>query len=189
MELTKETVEALKSDEKFQQYIKQRKWALDQNTDRKMYLFRVAKKSTENQDFAAKIGGILIYNQVIEQFLADIIEMSIYYIKVSVLPDSVSLDVEPDKATFGKMIEYFRQFAIVEPNREKILADLKKFNTKRNQVVHDLFDVEDLGKLYHELADYAELADEIIILLDAYDNQVCRKFCQLEKKLDLQKYF
>ncbi len=70
MELTKETVEALKSDEKFQQYIKQRKWALDQNTDRKMYLFRVAKKSTENQDFAAKIGGILIYNQVIEQFLA-----------------------------------------------------------------------------------------------------------------------
>lgn len=168
-------------DKTFIHYLKTRKWAQDQKTDRKMFLFRQAQKSKEAPDFAGKIGGILIYNQVIEQFLADIVEMSIYYIKAKIWPVSAELDVELDKATFGKVIEYFRQFATVEPNREKILSYLKKFNTKRNQVVHDLFDVEDLRQLYDELAEYADLADEIIILLDEYDNQVCRNFCQLEQ--------
>ena len=162
-------------------YIKSRKWAEDQKTDRKMFLFRQAQKSKEAPDFAGKIGGILIYNQVIEQFLADIVEMSIFYIKAKLWPVTVEMDVELDKATFGKVIEYFRQFATVEKNRDLILSNLRKFNTKRNEVVHDLFDVEDLRKLYDELAEYAELADEIILMLDEYDNQVCRNFCQLEQ--------
>ena len=177
---------SLKSDEKFFQYIRQRKWAQDQNTDRKMYLFRVARNSAEQPDIAAKVGGILIYNQVIEQFLADIIEMSIYYIKASVLPVSVDLTVELDKATFGKMIEYFRQYAIAEVNQEQILHRLKKFNTKRNQVAHDLFDVADLELLSQELSDYGNLANEIIFMLDEYDNLVCKKFCELEKQRNFQ---
>ena len=180
---------ALESDTKFFQYMRQRKWAQDQNTDRKMYLFRVAKKSADSQDIAAKIGGILIYNQVIEQFLADIIEMSICYIKASVLPVSVDLEIDLDKATFGKMIEYFRQYAIAEDNQGQILTYLKQFNVKRNQVAHDLFDVKDLEQLKQELSDYANLADEIIFLLDEYDNRVCKKFCEMEKSRNLQQYF
>lgn len=167
-------------DREFLSYIKERKWAQDQKTGRKMYLFRLAQQSRSDPDFAGRIGGILIYNQVIEQFLADIVEMSIYYIKAKIWPVSVELDVELDKATFGKVIDYFRQFATVEPNRDRILSDLRKFNIKRNQVVHDLFDVEDLHKLYDELTEYAQLADEIIILLEEYDDQVCRNFRQLE---------
>jgi len=129
-------------------YIRGRKWAVEQKTDRKKFLFRLAQQSKSDPDFAGKIGGILIYNQVIEQFLSDIVEMSIYYIKAKIWPVTVEMDVEMDKATFGKVIDYFRQFATVEPNRDKILSHLKKFNIKRNQVVHDLFDVEDLRKLY-----------------------------------------
>lgn len=179
--------EALCCDNALIRYIKSRRWAEDQKTDRKMFLFRLAQKSKEDPDFAGKIGGILIYNQVIEQFLADIVEMSIFYIKAKLWPVTVEMDVELDKATFGKVIEYFRQFATVGPNRELILSHLKKFNIKRNQVVHDLFDVEDLHKLYDELAEYADLADEIILLLDEYDDQVCRNFCQLERCGTLKK--
>ena len=179
----------MQDDPNFYRYIRERKWAIDQNTDRKMFLFRIAKRSAENQDFAAKIGGILIYNQVIEQFLADIIEMSIYYIKAAALPVQIKLEAELDKATFGKMIESFRQYAIVTSNQEKILSYLKKFNIKRNQIVHDLFDVEDLGQLYRELTAYSELADEIILLLDEYDNQICKHFCQLEQQIDFSEYF
>ena len=177
------------TDPNFYRYIRERKWAVDQNTDRKMFLFRIAKKSAENQDFAGKIGGILIYNQVIEQFLADIIEMSIYYLKAAALPAQINLEAELDKATFGKMIESFRQYAITTPSQEKILSYLRKFNTKRNQIVHDLFDVEDLGQLYRELTAYSELADEIILLLDEYDNQICKCFCQLEQQTGFSKFF
>ena len=168
-------------DKEFFAYIRGRKWAVDQKTGRKMYLFRLAQQSKNDPDFAGKIGGILIYNQVIEQFLTDIVEMSIYYVKAKLWPVTVEMDVELDKATFGKVIDYFRQFATIEPNRDKILSYLKKVNTKRNQVVHDLFDVEDLRKLYEELAEYAQLADEIILLLDAYDDQVCQNFRKLEQ--------
>lgn len=177
------------TDPNFYRYIRERKWAIDQNTDRKMFLFRIAKRSTENQDFAAKIGGILIYNQVIEQFLADIIEMSIYYLKAAALPAQIHLEAELDKATFGKTIESFRQYAVITPNQEKILSYLRKFNTKRNQIVHDLFGVEDLAQLYRELTAYSELADEIILLLDEYDNQICKQFCQLEQQRDFYKFF
>jgi len=168
-------------DSQFYDYIKNRQWAKDPKSRRRFYMYRLAQESKNATDFAGKIGGILIYNQVIEQFLTDIVKMSLYYIKAKIWPVSAELDVELDKATFGKVIEYFRQFATVEPNREKILADLRKFNIKRNQVAHDLFDVEDLHKLYDELADYAQLADEIITLLDEYDNEVCKNFCQLEQ--------
>ena len=168
-------------DQEFLSYIRGRKWSVEQKTGRKRYLFRLAKDSKADPDFAGKIGGILIYNQVIEQFLADIVEMSIYYIKAKIWPVTVEMDVELDKATFGKVIDYFRQFATIEPNRELILSNLKKFNSKRNQVVHDLFDVEDLRKLYDELAEYAQLADEIILLLDEYNNEICNNFCKLEQ--------
>lgn len=168
-------------DRAFLTYLSNRQWTVDQKSGRKFYLFRIAQQSKDSKDFASKVGGMLIYNQVIEQFLTDIIEMSIYYIKAKIWPVTVQLDAELDKATFGKVIEYFRQFATVEPNRDKILTCLKKFNIKRNQVVHDLFDVEDLRVLAQELEDYADLANEIIMLLDEYDNQVCYNYCQLEK--------
>lgn len=168
------------------EYMVQRKWALDLKTERKRYLFRLARESKNDPDIASKIGGMLIYNQVIEQYLHDIIEMSIYYIKAEIWPVAVSLDIDLDKATFGKMIEYFKQFATVEPNRELILSHLNKFNTKRNQVVHDLFDIQDLKQLAVELDAYADLADEIITLLTEYDNQVCENFCELDRRVNFK---
>lgn len=170
------------------EFMVKRKWAADQKSERKRYLYRLAQQSKAEQDFSSKIGGMLIYNQVIEQFLHDIIVMSIHFIKAEIWPVSVSLDVDIDKATFGKMIEYFKQFATVEPNRELILSHLKKFNIKRNQVVHDLFDVKNLCNLAAELDDYADLADEILRLLVEYENEVCENLCALEKRVDFKKY-
>jgi len=169
-------------------YMIERGWMVDQKTERKRYLHRLARQSKYDKDIASKIGGMLIYNQIIEQFLVDIVVMSIYFIKAETWPVSVSLEIDLDKSTFGKIIEYFKQFATVEPNRELILSYLKKFNIKRNQVVHDLFDVQDLRNLADELDDYAQLADEIIELLAEYDNQVCENFCALEKRVDFRKF-
>lgn len=167
-------------------YMAEHKWAADQKAQRKRYMCRLAQQSKYDKDIASKIGGMLIYNQVIEQILSDIIDMSLNYIKASIWPVSVSMDIELDKATFGKMIEYFKQYATIEPNRELILSHLTKFNTKRNIVVHDLFDIQDLNRLAAELNDYAELADEIIQLLMEYEDQVCENFCQLEKSKRFQ---
>ena len=170
----------------FQEYISQRKWNTPAKTERIRYLHRIAQNSKRDRDISGKIGGMLIYNQIIEQFLSAIIEMSIYYVKAEIWPVTVSFGVELDKATFGKVIDYFKQFATVEPNRELILSHLKKHNSKRNLVVHDLFDIQDLNKLAKELDEFADLADEILKLLMEYDEQVRDNFRALSRRLDFK---
>ena len=165
------------------EYMRNREWTSDIKHARKRYMHSLAQYSKVDPDVSSKIGGMLIYNQVIEQWLKDIVWLSIYYIKAEIWPVTVSLEVDIEKATFGKVIDYFTQFATIEDNREQILAHLKKYNTKRNQVVHDLFDIEDIRGLRFELDEYAELADEIIRLLADYEDQVCDNFCALEKKI------
>lgn len=169
-------------------YMVNRQWTVDQKAERKRYLYRLAQQSKNDKDIASKIGGMLIYNQVIEQFLTDITKMSIYFIKAEVWPVVVDLEVDIDKATFGKVIEYFTRYSTIEPNRDQLLSYLKKYNSKRNQVVHDLFDIPDLGKLGRELDEYAKLADEILQLLMEYEDHVCENFCALSKRINFKKY-
>jgi len=170
------------------QYMIGRNWAIDKKIERRRYLCRLARQSKADPDIASKIGGMLIYNQVIEQMLKDIVDTSIHYIRARIWPVSVCLELNVDSATFGKVIDYFRQYATLENNREEILTHLRKFNTKRNQVVHDLFDIHDLKKLGRELDEYAGLADKIIQLLEDYDHQVNDNFCELEKRVDFRKF-
>ena len=169
-------------------YMVNRQWTVDHKTKRKRYLNHLAQSSKYDKDIAGKIGGMLIYNQLIEQYLSDIIEMSIQFIRAEIWPEAISLDIDTNKATFGKMIDYFKQYATIEPNREFLLSLLNKYNLKRNQVVHDLFDVEDFQKLAQELIEYADLADEIIRLLQQYDDRICKNFTSLEKRVNFRKY-
>ena len=166
------------------EYMVKRKWSTDLKSERKIYLLQLARQSKASAEISEKIGAMLIYNQVIEQFLADIIELSIYYIKAEIWPASVQLKVDFEKTTFGKMIELFKQYATIEYNRDTLLSYLKEYKTKRNQVVHKLFDIEDFAALSKELDQYADLADEIVHLLAEYDNQVCEKFCDLDQRVD-----
>lgn len=169
-------------------YMTQRKWLEDNRLQRRKYLIRLARQSKQDPDIASKIGGMLMWNQVIEQMLKDIVETSIWYIKARIWPVEVELHIDLDSATFGKIIDYFRQYAILESDREEILSHLKRFNSKRNQVVHDLFDIPDLKKLGQELDGYASLAEELLQLLEQYDSQVCDNFLELEKRVGLKKF-
>ena len=169
-------------------YMIERKWADDEKTDRKVFLWKLAQKSKEEKDVSHKIGGMLIYNQLIEEFLKDITELSVNYIKAEIWPADVCLKLDFSKMTFGKLINEFKQYATIEHNREILLEYLHKYNVKRNEVVHNLFGNEDLEKLAIELDEYALLADEIVHLLVEYDNSVCEKFCDLDTRVDFNDF-
>ena len=169
-------------------YMIERKWADDEKTDRKVFLWKLAQKSKEEKDVSHKIGGMLIYNQLIEEFLKDITELSVNYIKAEIWPADVCLKLDFSKMTFGKLINEFKQYATIEHNREILLEYLHKCNVKRNEVVHNLFGIEDLEKLAIELDEYALLADEIVHLLVEYDNSVCEKFCDLDTRVDFNDF-
>ena len=167
-------------------FMQQRQWEQDSTAQRKQYLFRLAQKSKDDPDIAAKIGGMLIYNQVIEQCLSDIVDLSIAFIRAEIWPAAVEMDIDTDKATFGKVIDHFQQYATIEPNRDTILSYLKRYNSKRNQVVHDLFDIPDLKKLARELDEYASLAESILLLLMEYEDQIRENFRGLAQRVDFR---
>ena len=54
------------------QYMIERRWANDEKAERKKYLFKLAQQSKKQTEVSHKIGGMLIYNQLIEEFLKDI---------------------------------------------------------------------------------------------------------------------
>lgn len=170
--------------DKIVEYMINREWADDIKCERKSYLFKLAQSSCKKSDISNKIGAMLIYNQLIEEFLKDIVEYSINYIKAEIWPASIQLSLDLSRFTFGKLINSFEQYATIEPNKEIILKYLKKYAVKRNVVVHNLFNIEDLGKLSSELDEYALLADEITYLLVEYDSSICEKFCDLDNRVD-----
>lgn len=169
-------------------YMIERKWANDEKSDRKLLLWKLAQKSKEERELSHKIGGMLIYNQLIEEFLKDITELSVNYIKAEIWPANVSLKLDLSKMTFGRLIGEFEQYATIEPNRDLLLEYLRKYSLKRNKVVHHLFEITDLEKLAIELDEYALLADEIVYLLVEYDNSVCQKFCDLDERVDFNDF-
>ncbi len=174
--------------DKIVEYMINREWADDVKSERKSYLFKLAQSSYKKDDISNKIGAMLIYNQLIEEFLKDIVEYSINYIKAEIWPASIQFSLDLSKFTFGRLINSFEQYATIEPNREIILTYLRKYVIKRNEVVHNLFNIEDLDKLSSELDEYALLADEITYLLVEYDNSICEKFCDLDNRVDFN-YF
>lgn len=57
------------------------RWQDDLKGARKLFLLNLAKDSSANDALASKIGSMLIYNQLLEECLKDIVEYSVYYIK------------------------------------------------------------------------------------------------------------
>lgn len=169
-------------------YMVEGKWKDDEKADRKLYLFKLAQESKSQKDISHKIGGMLIYNQVIEEFLKDIVEYSVNYIKAEIWPTDVHMKFDFSKATFGSLINYFKQYATKEYNRKYIIEELTKYKEIRNQVVHNLFNIEDFDKLSIKLDEYASVADEIVVLLIEYDSSICQKFCDLSNRVDFNDF-
>ena len=65
------------------------------------------------------VSGVLIYNQLIEESLIETI-ISIIYVKAKIWPKKIMFDLDFDRATFEKQIEYFERFAIEEVNKDVI---------------------------------------------------------------------
>ena len=169
-------------------YMVEGKWKDDEKSERKRYLFKLAQESKSQTELSHKIGGMLIYNQVIEEFLKDIVEYSVNYIKAEIWPVQVHMKFDFSKATFGNLINHFKQYATIEYNREIIINELTAYKEKRNPVVHNLFNIEDFEKLSSELDEYALIADEIVYLLVEYDNSICEKFCDLDSRVDFNEF-
>lgn len=165
-----------------EEYMVNGHWKTVMNEERKRELWKMAKESQSSNDIKTKIGGLLIYNQVIDECLKDIVDYCVWYMKASIWPVAISLTPDFSKKTFGQVIELFCRCSTVEYNREIIIGDLRKFNKARNTIVHNLFSIKNLQDLEKDIDDYLLLGEEIFDLLLEYDNCICERFIELLPK-------
>lgn len=168
------------------EYMINKEWTKESKIEGKWYLFRLAQESIKSDKLQDKIGGILIINQVIEQLLREIIIASLSYVRAKIWPADIELNVQTSKATFGKLIEYFKKFTIKKYNREVLIEDLEELNTNRNKLVHNLFDIKDESNLKKELEKYEEISDEVIKLLFEYYNAISEELFDLDDRVDFR---
>ena len=166
------------------EFMVNKEWEKDDKAERKIYLLSIARKSSESSDVAQKIGGMLIYNQIIEQLLREIIVASISYIKAEIWPMQISLNINLGKMTMGNLTACFEQNAIKERNCKVIIKHLKEYTQKRNAVVHNLFGLPDIETLSEEIDEYDVLAEKIILLLLEYYNEICMHFYDLDRRVE-----
>ncbi len=168
------------------EYMINREWEKESKIERKRFLFNIAKESKDSEEISQKIGGMLIFNQIAEQLLKEVIICSIGYLKAEIWPTSIEFNLQLTKCTFGKLIEYFKQLTIKEYNREILIECLEKLNKNRNDMVHKLFDIENIDVLKKKLNEYDELSEETIELLLEYYNAICERLIELDGRVDFK---
>lgn len=166
------------------QYMLNKEWENDREKLKKRYLLNLVRSEFKQDSLPNKIGSILIYNQIIEQFLKEIIETSVNYIKAEIWPSEVELKVDFENKTFGQLIYMFEQYATKENQRDVIISKLKDFNKKRNKVVHNLLTIENIEQLPLNMNSYIKLAEKIIVLLLEYNVNVCYQLEDLSNRVD-----
>lgn len=168
------------------EYMINREWEKESKLTRKKYLLELAKESKDSSSISSKIGGMLIFNQITEQLLKEVIVSSIAYVKAEIWPTDVEFSISISKATFGKLIEFFKQFAIKQNNSEELVKFLEKLNVSRNEIVHKLFDIDEVALLGKKLDKYGELAESVIVLLMKYYSGICEYFYDLDRRVDFE---
>lgn len=140
-------------------------WRIDQQKERKIDLLEIANKINKESSISDKIGGLLIWQQVIEQMLKEIICTSITYIKAEIWPTKVNYNVKFNDKTFVKIISDYDLYSLDYEAKDKIVQKLKTINNNRNTIIHKIFDIENLNKLEDLFEINFSSYNEIMLLL------------------------
>lgn len=156
-------------DRKIFQAMKNKDWWIDKFKSRKIELIRSCRKINSNSSISRKIGGLLLWQQVIEQFLKEIIQISLTYVKAEIWPTKIDFKIDYDRKTFGQVIEIYKNYSVDYEDRPKILEHLKTVNDNRRTITHKMFEVENLEDLEDIFESSYNIHEELLqLLLDHY---------------------
>ena len=156
-------------DRKIFEAMKNKDWWIDNFKSRKIELIRSCRKINSNSSISRKIGGLLLWQQVIEQFLKEIIQISLTYVKAEIWPTKIDFKIDYDRKTFGQVIEIYKNYSVDYEDRPKILEHLKTINDNRRTITHKMFEVENLEDLEDIFESSYNIHEELLqLLLDHY---------------------
>lgn len=159
-------------------------WWIDKQKKRKLSLLSSARNVRPQSSISKKMGSLLIWQQVLEQFLKEIIEISVFYIKAEIWPTKLDLKVSFERKTFGQIIDDYENFSLDFKDKQKTLTKLKEVNINRNNIVHKIFKIDDLIQLEgYFRTNFNEYENLLTLLLDHY-SEICYYLEELKKRVD-----
>ena len=156
-------------DRKIFEAMKNKDWWIDKFKARKIELIKSCRRINSNSSISRKIGGLLLWQQVIEQFLKEINQISLTYVKAEIWPTKIDFKIDYDRKTFGQVIEIYKNYSVDYEDRPKILGHLKTINDNRRTITHRMFEVENLEDLEDIFESSYNIHEELLkLLLDHY---------------------
>lgn len=118
-------------------------------------------QSSGKSNLLEKFGVALLYNQMIEYTLKNLII-------ISKVKNNISSDTDMDRYTFGKLIKEMDSYMIKLENYDELRAVLQECLLHRNTLVHNIFEIEYFFDIVEILEIYIENEEKTIKLLDWY---------------------
>lgn len=177
-----------KYDEEVINFMVNREWEKDEFSKRKLFLLNIAMDCEQSDKTSDVIGGLLLFNQIIEQLLKEVIVISIGYLKAEIWPARVNINYDYERMNFGRLIQTFKEIAIVEDNRDSIIEHLEIVKKIRNSAVHKLFYVDNIGELKLEIKSSFGRYYELFSLLGEYYDQISRELYVLYERVDFESF-
>ena len=175
-------------DRKIFEAMKNKDWWIDKFKSRKIELIRSCRKINSNSSISRKIGGLLLWQQVIEQFLKEIIQISLTYVKAEIWPTKIDFKIDYDRKTFGQVIEIYKNYSVDYEDRPKILEHLKTINDNRMTITHKMFEVENLEDLEDIFESSYNIHEELLKLLLDHYILVGNNFEDLKTRVDWEDF-
>lgn len=138
-------------------------WPKINNIDLVRKLIEIADKQFANKSLEGYLSSILIYHQVVEELLINLLKLSNLYVQAEIWPTKLDLKIK-DKLMFGQILEEHKR-SINFDKKEQLLKECNDFNKIRIKFVHHLLKFKNESEIESE-AKFVQ--EKFKIILDLY---------------------
>ncbi|NER11791.1 hypothetical protein SAMN06265375_1192 [Muriicola jejuensis] len=124
-------------------------------------LMRIAGKAYDAGTVDGRVSAVIIYHQIVEEFLVHLLKLSNLYIQAKIWPSRLDLEIS-NKLMFGQILKEHKR-SIKFNGKDVLLLKCERFNTTRIEYVHRLLkfksDEERVTRSAEINNDYYEIID------------------------------
>ena len=120
-------------------------WPGIENTDLIIQLMRLVNKQFDKRSIEGVLASVLIYQQIIEEYLINLMKMSHLYVKGEIWPSRINFPIKK-KMMFGDILDSHK-LTIDFDKKNVLLEKCREFNEIRIKFVHKLFQFDTTQEL------------------------------------------
>lgn len=124
----------------------------------------LADEAFDKKTFEGYLASVLIYHQLVEEFIRIIIESSTFYIQLSVFPQEYQ-NRNLKKKMFGQLMQELNQ-SVLDEETHLLLEKANNLNSLRIEIVHKLTASDTVQKINKQCEKVQAIFNEIFELFE-----------------------